>query len=165
MFENQIDVLLQNLMTLDIQILAIENQQSTQEVVKCMKEGTQLLSILNEELYVSVFISLLIIRAYHLSRSPDDVEEVMLDLRENMDGVKEINDALTHDVDLGLGEINVEEELELLEKEMEPTYPEVGNHVPVIDVIGIPVVDEKKIEESRKSGRKNFEEMEAMFAM
>jgi charged multivesicular body protein 4 len=98
-YESQIEKLSSARMTIDTQILAIENATTNYAALDAMKTGANALKSISQRMTI------------------DDVEDTMEEIREQMDLAQEIGDAIAQPIDNTVDEEELTKELEDLEKE------------------------------------------------
>lgn len=122
-YEGQIEQLSGARMTLETQIMAIEATSTHFAALSAMQEGARAMRQLNRNMYVH----LLNVSSSHC-RDVDDVEDVMEEIREQMEVSREVGEAIA--TPLGMDDVSdaeYEEELEqLMQSDLQEQFRDVS---------------------------------------
>jgi charged multivesicular body protein 4 len=139
-YEDQIERISGTRMTIETQVMAIENANVNLETMKAMKAGAQAMQSIHGEMNI------------------DKVDKTMDEIRDQMDLANEISDAISQGVSYGteLDEEELNAELELLEQEELEAKLLNAQPVPSMQLPSVPVkaaqqTEEDELEELRAS--------------
>lgn len=124
-YEDQISKIMGSRMTLETQVMAIENANVNLETMNAMKAGADAMKQIHGSLYAAFVVHSIGQREAHAlewrvyNRDINKVDNTMDDIREQMDLANEISDAISQPVGFGVefDEDELNEELELLEQQ------------------------------------------------
>jgi charged multivesicular body protein 4A/B len=144
MLEKDLDKWTNTKNTIEQQVFALENANINLETMKAMKAGADAMKGIHGTLYVPTY-SILLYRVYTNDRSPEKVDTIMDDIRDQMAVSNEISEAIARPA-LGtdIDEDELREELEQLEQE------ELDNKLVGVDVPSqrMPTAPERRISPS-----------------
>lgn len=127
LLEKDLDKWTQTKNTIEQQVFALENANINLETMKAMKAGADAMKGIHGSLYVTLIIKCL--DGVLISRSPEKVDTIMDDIRDQMAISSEISEAIARPAfGLELDEDELREELEQLEQE------ELDNKLVGVDV-------------------------------
>jgi charged multivesicular body protein 4A/B len=120
-YEEQVSRIMGSRMTLETQVMAIENANVNLETMNAMRAGAEAMKHIHGNLWVLMHLVFRCSPKYRwlVFRDINRVDSTMDDIREQMDLANEISDAISQPVGFGVefDEDELNEELELLEQE------------------------------------------------
>ncbi|GMH53612.1 hypothetical protein TrRE_jg9834 [Triparma retinervis] len=150
MYESEIEKIMGSKMTLETQIMSLESSVQNMETFKAMKAGKDAMASVRKNVDV------------------DNVDEMMDDIREEMDTANEISEAIgrpvdgdTYDEDELLGELNMLEEEDLEDQLLTPA---VAAPTPKLNLPDAPVGG-LEAKEAEDEDERALRELEASLAM
>ncbi|KAG8824406.1 ESCRT-III subunit protein snf7 [Serendipita sp. 399] len=148
-YEQQLDQLAGTRLTLEAQANAIESANMNAETMLAMKRGAGALKDIHKQLNIT------------------DVDKIMEDIREQMEHTKEVGDAISNPMNVGLDldQEDLENELQELEQEALDQKLAGASHVPIHTPAGPSGVTERRQAVAEDDDEAQLRELQASLAM